>query len=311
LKLRLLYLLCFVIHAQLAIAQSPQRQIAVTFDDLPVAQSGPAACDEPRLSQLTSKLLQPFQAASIPLTAFVIGGNCSKLSDAQKTAVLKMWINAGAELGNHTYSHFGLEKDNSEKYEADILGADAELKRVLGLNRLRYFRSPMLRTGPTAEVKERLERFLAKHEYQQSPVTIDNSDWIFAYVYSRALDRADSAVAERTLIEYVPYMESVLEFFEKRSVEVVGQEFPQILLLHANRLNADSAPDLLAMLKRRGYQFVSLETALADPAYRLTNTYAGPGGFSWIHRWSMSKGMPNKGEPEPADWVMQEFERYQ
>jgi hypothetical protein len=104
-------------------------------------------------------------------------------------------------------------------------------------------------------------------------------------------------------------MESVIEFFEKRSVDVVGHEFPQILLLHANHLNAEMMPQLLAMLKARGYEFVSLEHALRDAAYRLPNNYAGRGGFSWIHRWSMTKGMPNKGEPEPAEWLMQEYGR--
>jgi hypothetical protein len=90
---------------------------------------------------------------------------------------------------------------------------------------------------------------------------------------------------------------------------VVGREFPQVLLLHANHLNAELAPRLLAMLKQRGYQFISLEEAFRDPAYRLPNNYAGPGGFSWIHRWSMTKGMPNKGEPEPPAWLFEEYDR--
>jgi peptidoglycan-N-acetylglucosamine deacetylase len=302
-----LLLCCLTLFAQ----AKPKREIAITFDDLPIAQSGPAACEEPGLSQTTEKLLQPFSSANIPLAAFVIGGNCAKLGDTDRTAILKLWEMAGAELGNHTYSHFGLAANNSTEYELDILRGDVELKRLLGNKRLRYFRSPMLWTGQTLEVKHRLERFLDTHGYQQSPVTIDNSDWIFAYVYSRALDRGDIEIANQARAEYIPYMNSVMDFFEKRSVEVVGREFPQILLLHANRLNADAVPELLDMLKKRGYQFVSLEKALRDPAYRLPNNYAGPGGFSWIHRWSITKGMPKKGEPEPADWVVRELERYQ
>jgi len=35
----------------------------------------------------------------------------------------------------------------------------------------------------------------------------------------------------------------------------------------------------------------------------MSEGYVGPGGFSWIHRWSMTKGMKSKGEPEPAAWV--------
>ena len=63
-------------------------------------------------------------------------------------------------------------------------------------------------------------------------------------------------------------MESVVAFFEERSVEVVGREFPQVLLIHANQLNADLMPELLAMFRQRGYTFVTLDQALADAAYR-------------------------------------------
>ncbi len=79
--------------------------------------------------------------------------------------------------------------------------------------------------------------------------------------------------------------------------------FSQILLIHASQLNADLMPDLLAMFRRRGYRFVSLSEALADPAYRQREEYVGCGGFSWIHRWSKSKGMAPKGEPDPPQWV--------
>jgi hypothetical protein len=112
---------------------------------------------------------------------------------------------------------------------------------------------------------------------------------------------------ERVMREYVPYMESVIAFFEERSVEVAGREIPQILLIHANQMNADLMPELLAMLQRRGYAFITLTRALEDPCYRLPETYAGRGGFSWIHRWSKTKGMAGQGEPEPPQWVVEAF----
>jgi hypothetical protein len=87
------------------------------------------------------------------------------------------------------------------------------------------------------------------------------------------------------------------------SVQVVGREFPQILLIHATQMNADLMPDLLAMFRRRGYIFVSLDHALTDPAYRLPDEYAGTGGMSWIHRWAKTKGVARTPEPEPPAWV--------
>jgi hypothetical protein len=48
-------------------------------------------------------------------------------------------------------------------------------------------------------------------------------------------------------------MESVVASFEDAAVALAGREFPQVLLLHANELNADLMPELLAMFRRRGY----------------------------------------------------------
>ena len=76
-----------------------------------------------------------------------------------------------------------------------------------------------------------------------------------------------------------------------------------MLLLHANQLNADLLPQMLEMFRRRGYRFVTLDQALADPAYASADDYAGRGGFSWIHRWSRTMGLAPKGEPEPPAWV--------
>jgi hypothetical protein len=61
-------------------------------------------------------------------------------------------------------------------------------------------------------------------------------------------------------------MESVVASFEAASIALARREFPQVLLLHANELNADLMPELLAMFRPRGYTFVTLEEALADEA---------------------------------------------
>ncbi len=62
------------------------------------------------------------------------------------------------------------------------------------------------------------------------------------------------------------------------------------------------------MLKHRGYNFISLETAMRDAAYSLPDEYAGNGGFSWIHRWSRAMKMPNKGEPDEPAWLLKQYE---
>lgn len=294
-----------------AFAQAPARMVAVTIDDLPFAQSGAEACAPETLHQLTDKLLTPVRAGHIPVTAFVIGRNCPQLTPAQRRAALQLWQAAGVELGSHTYSHPDLNRMPVQEFQQDILHNEPVLADVLNGKRPRYFRFPMLHTGPDTATKNQIATFLKERGYQQAPVTFDNSDWMFAYAYHGARVKGDTATADKVRQAYVPYLESVIAFFEHRSVEVVGREFPQILLLHANELNSEMLPDVLAMLKRRGYQFISLDRALSDPAYRLADDYAGKGGFSWIHRWSITKGMPKSGEPDEPEWIQQSYQRLQ
>ena len=305
---RLLALLTLCSIAPFASAAS-KREVAITIDDLPVAQSGKNACSAGGLQVMTLTLLEQFLRQKAPIAAFVIAGNCPDLADPDRRAVLKLWQDAGAELGNHTYSHLDLSTVDPASFEEDIMKADKELRPMLGGQSLRYFRYPMLHTGPTPEIKARVAKFLADHGYTNAPVTFDNSDWMFANVYSYAMSKGQMDVVAHVKEEYVRYMESVVEFFEQRSVEVLGREIPQILLMHSNRLNADQAGELLTMLKRRGYKFISLSQALKDPAYQTPENYAGTNGISWIHRWSMTKGMPDKNEPLEPKWLQIEFKR--
>jgi len=213
--------------------------------------------------------------------------------------ILDLWLDSGADLGNHSRSHLNINKVPLEEYTADIIAGEPILRAAINARgkKLEFYRHPFLFTGPTQEIKRQLQEFLDEHGYRIAPVTIDYSDYQFAALYTQA------PYKERVRREYIPYMESVVSFFEQRSVEVVSREIPQVLLIHASQLNADLMPDLLAMFRRRGYTLVSLSEALADEAYRLPEEYAGTGGFSWIHRWSRTKGIPPKGEPEPPRWV--------
>ena len=177
--------------------------------------------------------------------------------------------------------------DDIANGEPAIRAALAPRGQTLG-----YFRHPFLFTGPTEEIKRDLQAYLDKRGYRVAPVTIDDADYMYAAAYTRPEFR------ERVRKEYVPYMESVVEFFERRSVEVVGREFPQVLLIHASEMNADCCR--ICSRCSAGATIVrDARRSARRPAYQLPEQYVGRNGFSWIHRWSRTKGMPNKGEPDP------------
>jgi peptidoglycan/xylan/chitin deacetylase (PgdA/CDA1 family) len=279
-------------------AAQPDRQVALTIDDLPRGGDG-GGTSLAEVKALTATLLRPFRDGKVPVIGFVNEGRPVAFGPQGLREVLDLWLDHGADLGNHSFSHLDINRVSLDDYTADVVRGEPIVRAALEARgrELRYYRHPFLRTGPTPDIKRGLQTFLDGRGYRVAPVTLDNSDYQYAALYTRP------AFRERVAREYLPYMESIVAFFEARAVEVVGREIPQVLLLHANQLNADMAPALLEMFRRRGYRFVTLDEALEDDAYALPETYAGRGGFSWMHRWSRTKGLTPKGEPEPPAWV--------
>ena len=289
-----------------SVAAGQGRQVAITIDDLPRGGDG-GPYDLTSVRAMTKKLLQPFREHKIPVIGFVNAGRRQPSDPQALREILDLWLDAGAELGNHSYSHPDINTVSLAEYTADIVKGEPPIRAALAARgkKLEFYRHPFLHMGATVEAKQGLQDFLDQHGYRVAPVTLDDADYEFAVLYGKPEFR------ERVRREYVPYMQSIVEFFEQRSVEVAGHEFPQILLIHASQMNADLMPQLLDMFRKRGYTFVTLARALEDPVYRLPENYVGRGGFSWIHRWSKFKGMPAKGEPDPPQWVQTAYEAAQ
>lgn len=284
-------------------ATPTKRQVAFTFDDLP--QQGQQEAIKP-LKEMTRKLIDQISENKIPAIGFV---NESKLYQndelKERTAILQLWLDAGIELGNHTYSHPYFYRTSLADFQENVLQGEKITNNLIKNRKVKYFRHPFLNTGPDLETKTAFEKFLLEQNYVIAPVTIDNSEWLFANVYRKAKEQNDKKTADRVVAEYIPYMEKMFEFYEQLALDVVGYEVPQILLLHANSLNAEHLDKLVAMLKARNYQFISLEEALKDKAYSLPDKYTGKVGLSWLHRWAITKGIEMRKEPALPEFMEQ------
>lgn len=282
-------------------AQKNQREIAVTFDDLPATPGN------------MRKLVESITRHKIPAVGFVNEGKLyvAGVAAEDRIAALRLWLDAGLELGNHTFSHIRIDNSSLAVYEADVIRGEKVTTKLLqekGM-KLRYFRHPQLRTGPTPEYEQELNRFLADRGYTIAPVTIDSQEWVYAAAYAAARHHGDRENVNRIPQEYLKYMEEIFGFFEQLSTDFLGYEVKQTLLLHANELNADHFDGLAEMMKQRGYHFISLEEALADPAYRLPTANTRQ-GLSWLHRWMMARGLKMRLEPREPDWLNKLVESY-
>ena len=214
------------------------------------------------------------------------------------------------DLGNHSFSHPDLHRVPLDEFKADVLRGEIVTRELLAEfgKAPKYFRHPYLHTGTSLETKSDLEEFLSRNGYRVAPVSIDNSEWIFARAYVIALRMDDKELAAQIGGDYVDYMLAMVGYYEDQSQQLFDRNISHVLLIHANQLNADWFAVLADRLATLGYEFVALDEALADPAYQSADTYTGPGGITWIHRWAMTRNVDRsmfRGEPETPAYVLE------
>ncbi len=299
------FLLLMILIPAFTIAQDVEtrRFVNVTFDDLPLNTK--YLKDGNQWIEQTENLLSTIKKFNIPAIGFV---NEYKLYvndviDSSRLKALQLWVDADLELGNHTFSHRDYNYTDEHIFFEDIIKGEKITSELLSHKnkKLEYFRHPYLHTGMSLEKKHALADFLKVNNYIIAPVTIDNGEWIYARAYENAYNKNDLELMKKIGQEYVNYIISKTAYFENQSVKLFGREIKQILLLHANMLNADYFDELAEELLKRNYQFISLKESLTDPAYQSKDSFIGRGGISWLHRWSYTKKVDKSffaGEPE-------------
>lgn len=284
------------------------KEICITLDDLPVVSYD--FKDIEFQQEIVSNLIKTFDDYKIPAIGFVNESKLyknGKLSD-EKVGLLEEWLDAGYELGNHTYAHKDYHKVSLEVFSEDVLKGEIVCKDLVKEydQQYIYFRHPFLHVGLDKEKHDKLTSFLREHNYSEARVSIDNDDYIFAYAYSKALKKGEKDLMDKIGKDYVNYMEEKLLYFEEQSEKLIGRNVKHILLLHANLINADYLDELAERYQSHGYSFISMEAALTDKAYQKEITKYNDWGISWIDRWALSAGKKGdffKGEPMTPDYV--------
>lgn len=292
------------------LSAQPDKKMCITIDDLPFVTRLPLDVTQKKI--YTQQILSALVKHRVPATGFVNEGKMFRNDTLMNgyTALLEDWLKRGMDLGNHTWSHMDYNTHTLAQYSHDVIRGSLitdSLFRVYH-KQMKYFRHPYLRRGNSREKVDSLELFLKAHHYTEAPVTVDNSDWVFARALDNLYEKNDTAGIMLLGQKYIRYMEDKLHYYEAESDSVFSRNISHVLLIHANILNSLFLDELLAMYERNGYIFVSLDEALTDPAYKTEDTYVRGGGISWIHRWAISRGLPKSvyyGEPAVPGEVMQ------
>lgn len=224
-----------------------KRLIAITIDDLPFV-------GESKNFHL-NMIIDAFKADSVPATGFVI----AKEVTAKNLPTLRKFHDAGLGLGNHTTTHANLNRLSADAYIQEIAQADKILSPVL--TEPKYFRYPYLVMGEGFK-KERVMHYLSSKNYQIAPISIDSKDFVFNQLLLSVPENERRHFLTVLKPCYLDFIWQQTLKAEEHTRYIHKPDQPQILLIHANLLNAYVLPDIINLYKQNGFGFVSLEEAL-------------------------------------------------
>jgi len=285
-------------------ASQPARAIAITIDDLPAGAANFMTASD--ILEMTHKLLATLREHRVPAVGFVNEEKLYKTGEVDdRIKALNLWLDNGFELGNHTFAHTSLNRVPLQAWEEEVIRGETVTRLLLAQHKmkLRYLRHPYLDAGADLQTRREAEAFLTARGYRVAPVTMDAWDWMYGGVYDEARKRGDTALEKQLVESYLSYTSEVFDYYEKLSKDLFAYEPKQILLLHGNWLEADHIGELIELLRKRGYQFVTLEDAIGDGAYSAPDEYVGE-GTGWLDHWAITRGRPAQSSPAFPQWVI-------
>ncbi len=303
-RLRVSIVMSLVLMSGLPVG-AQTRAVALTFDDLPVADTK----DPTEALFVNRALLNALKKHHAPAIGFVNEKTVEELGSENGKRILQHWVREGFDLGNHTFSHADLNNITFELFKQEVARGEDSFRPMLAeVGRTpRFLRFPFNHTGDTKEKHDSVAAFLKQRGYQVAACTIDNEDYLFNASYIQMLAKKDDAQAVKLRAEYLAYTAVEIDYYASLHKQIFGREIPQVMVLHANRLNADILEEILSLFEEKKYRFVSLEAAQSDPAYRVPDTFVTKFGPMWGYRWAKELGIEVDGslESEPPAWIAQ------
>lgn len=275
-------------------AETPRLKVALTFDDLPLNGTQPAGVTKSQMARDTLEVLEKYR---IPASYGFINARGLE-NDPDGALALQLWVKAGHPLANHTYPHLNLDTNSAEDFTREILRNEPVLELLMPIankrgdkHDFRWLRYPFLHEGDTLEKRRAVRAFLAEHRYQVAETTLDYEDYAWNSAYARCLDKQDRAAMADLRESYLSTADEWMRAQRDMSRQLWGRDINHVLLLHQGAFSATILPGLFALLKKQGYEIVTLEEAQSDPVYAEDPDIAMPGGGTLIEHVVAKRGL--------------------
>jgi peptidoglycan/xylan/chitin deacetylase (PgdA/CDA1 family) len=237
--------------------------VALTFDDLPAAGSLPPGENR---SKIATVLTSELKANHLEGTyGFVNAVKLENDPDAQQA--LHIWIDAGMNIGNHTWSHQSINGNTVEAYESEIARNEPALAQYAGTRDWHWFRYPFLWEGETLEKRRAVRTYLREHSYRVAQVTLDFEDYAWNDAYGRCTAKQDDAAIIWLRQSYLENAAEYIKLGREEEHIAFGHEIPNVLLLHTTAFTTLMLPDLVDLLRKQGFRFAALSKVESNAAY--------------------------------------------
>jgi len=239
--------------------------VALTFDDLPAAAKLPEGDTR---SGVATRLTEELRAAHLAGTYGFV--NAAKLENgADEQQALRIWVDAGMNIGSHTWSHMSLTANTPEAFEQEIVRNEPALAEYGEMRDWHWFRYPFLWEGDTVEKRRAIRAYLHDRGYRIAEVSLDFEDYAWNDAYARCAAMKDTAAIDWLRQSYLETATEYIRLGREEQLIAFGHEIPNVMLLHATAFTTLMLPDLLQLLRNQGFTFEGLAQVENDPAYSL------------------------------------------
>lgn len=267
---------------------------ALTFDDLPL--NGTLAPDMTRVG-IVKDVLGILKKRRVPQVYGFVNSKRFE-NDRDGAEALKAWVAGGQRVGSHSYSHFDLSKVTSEVFLTDVAHNEPVLQLLSPGDDWRWFRYPFLHEGDTLEKRHAVRAGLRAAGYRTAQVTVDWEDYLWNSAYARCVAKHDKESIAWLKSSYLELASAYIDADRQMAQMVFQREISHVVLLHLGAYSATILPDLLDLLRDKGFKLVTLEEAQKDAAYESDPDAALKNGGTLLEQWVEGRGLKFPSVPE-------------
>jgi peptidoglycan-N-acetylglucosamine deacetylase len=249
----------------IALDLSAHPVVALTFDDLPTVGKLPAG---DTWTGIATRLAGELREAHLTGTyGFVNAAKLENNADAERA--LHAWLDAGMNIGSHTWSHISLTDNSAESFEHEIDLNEPALAQYGEMRDWHWFRYPFLWEGDTVEKRRAVRAYLKERGYRIAEVTLDFEDYAWNDAYARCAAKQDAGAIEWLKQSYLETAAEYVKLGREEQIIASGHEVPNVMLLHATAFTTLMLPKLMEQLRDEGFSFEGLAQVESDPAYSI------------------------------------------